>query len=65
MKACGKFSCPGCSGCDSEHSPPGVEENDLERAQRIKREEDALRAKGKPTLKVSFGDLLKKSGKLL
>ena len=34
-------------------------ENDLQRMQRNKREEDALRAQGKPTLRVSLGDIMK------
>lgn len=45
--------------CDPDGSPEGVIENDLERAQRRKREEDELRSEGKPTLHVKFGDKLR------
>lgn len=46
--------CRGCSICSSN-------ENDLEAAQRRKREEDKLRADNKPTLHVSFAELMKAS----
>jgi hypothetical protein len=52
---CGFFNCKGCSGCD-----PDVEENNLKRIQRRRREEDALRAAGKPTMRVKLGDTLTK-----
>jgi len=55
--ACGLFGCAGCSGCDPDRSP--VEETDLQRMQRRKREEDALRAAGKPTLRTTFGDAMR------
>jgi len=35
------------------------QQNELRDAQERKRKEDALRAAGKPTLKVSLGDMLK------
>jgi len=60
VPACGFLGCRGCSGCDPDGSPPGVEESDLERGQRRKREEDALRAANKPTLRVKLGDMLMK-----
>ena len=40
-------------------------ESKLHQAQQKKIEEDRLRAEGKPTLKTSFGDLLRKKGKTL
>ena len=45
--------------CDPDGSPDGVIEDDLQRAQRHKREEDDLRTEGKPTLRVKFGDKLR------
>ncbi len=48
--------CLGCSMCESDEP-----ENDLQAAQRRKREEDALRAEGKPTLRVKLGDLLQRA----
>jgi hypothetical protein len=53
---CGRYRCTGCAGCDPDGSPPGADENDLQRMQRRKREEDALRAAGKPTMRVRLGD---------
>ena len=38
---------------------PEENENALQREQRAKRKEDELRARGKPTLHVSLGDLLR------
>jgi hypothetical protein len=35
-------------------------ENDLQRAQRRKREDDLALKEGRPTLKVTLGDLLKR-----
>lgn len=60
---CGFFGCRGCSACDPDGSPPDVEETDLQRMQRKKREEDKALREGKPTLKVKLGDLLVGRGK--
>ena len=52
------FAGPGCMGCSMCESDPDTE-SALEKAQFRKRKEDALRAQGKPTLQVKFGDFLK------
>ena len=57
---CGFLGCFGCSACDPDGSPGATEESDLQRMQRHKREEDALRAAGQPTMRVKLGDALKR-----
>lgn len=55
MTLCGS-GCLGCSFCEETDEA----ENDLQAAQRRYREQQALRAAGKPTLKVTLGDLIQR-----
>lgn len=50
--------CKGCSVCDPEIVPR--DENELQLRQRRSRENARLLREGKPTLKVSIGDLVEK-----
>jgi len=52
-RACGRFRCPGCAGCDPDGSAATANETDRQRAGR---EQARRRAVGEPTMRVRLGD---------
>jgi hypothetical protein len=59
-RPCGRFRCTGCFGCDPDGTLPAPNETALQREQRRKREEDARRAAGSPTMRVKLGDVARR-----